>query len=135
MPASPHLHDPSSQEYKKARRLHLKATRHKNHDPNWTPFRAVEKKYKARFPPPDLCQVLDLATLNPARTNEVQDGIWSGRSDAEKYREITFAGQAGKAYIIPRIPGVTALALHLSLLRIFINVLIRSCYTTSFSLV
>ena len=34
-------------------------------DPGWSPFRAAEKKYKARCPPPDLSTVLDLASTGP----------------------------------------------------------------------
>ncbi|KAF9246112.1 hypothetical protein BU15DRAFT_58241 [Melanogaster broomeanus] len=58
-------YDPASPEYKKARRLHIKTTRNRAHeiDANWTPFRAAEKKFKARFPPPDLSDVLDLASI------------------------------------------------------------------------
>ncbi|KAF9457178.1 hypothetical protein BDZ94DRAFT_1176154 [Collybia nuda] len=114
MPESLSNVDSSSQEYKKARRLHLKATRHKNEDHNWTSFRTVEKKFKARFPPPDLSNVLDLATLNPAKTNEVQGGVWTGRSDTVEYREIVLAGHATKGYTVSQIPGLVILPSFLS---------------------
>lgn len=54
-----------SLEHKKARRLHYKSTKNRPVavDQSWSPFRAAEKKYKARFPPPDLSAVLDLASL------------------------------------------------------------------------
>ncbi|RDB21008.1 Alpha-ketoglutarate-dependent dioxygenase alkB [Hypsizygus marmoreus] len=110
MPSLSQLHDPTSNEYKKARRLYLKAT--KNRDPNtdidWTPFRAAEKKYKARFPPPDLGNVLDLATLDSTREQEINEGVWRGCSDAIEYRQL--AGMAHvKAYVVPRIPGLVLL--------------------------
>lgn len=107
--ASTDLHDPSSQVYKKARRQYLKTTRNRNHDPdiNWTPFRTAEKRYKARFPPPDLSDVLDLATLDNSRAEEVMGGGWFGRPDAVECKQIQLSNSdAGrKAYIIPRIPG------------------------------
>jgi hypothetical protein len=104
------LHDSSSRAYKKARRQHLKTTKYQNSnaDLGWTPFRAAEKQYKARFPPPDLSDVLDLATLDTARTEEIQRGVWSGRPNAVECREITPKGpsrECRKAYIIPQIPG------------------------------
>ncbi|KAI6039955.1 hypothetical protein EDC04DRAFT_2867794 [Pisolithus marmoratus] len=48
--------DLSSSAFKKARRQYIRTTKNRNQDvdANWTPFRAAEKKYKARFPPPDL---------------------------------------------------------------------------------
>ncbi|KAF8759796.1 2OG-Fe(II) oxygenase superfamily [Rhizoctonia solani] len=54
--------DTSSRSYKKALRHHLKSQQNKAHEdkPPLSPFRAAEKKYKSRFPPPDLSQVLDL---------------------------------------------------------------------------
>lgn len=47
--------------FKKARRQHIKTTKNRSSDVDatWTAFRAAEKKYKARFPPPDLSTVLD----------------------------------------------------------------------------
>ncbi|KAH9926101.1 uncharacterized protein B0H18DRAFT_1006549 [Fomitopsis serialis] len=112
------LHDPTSAAYKKARRLHLKATRNRNQDveADWTPFRAAEKKYKARFPPPDLSDVLDLATLDAFRAEEVSRGGWYGRADAIQCTEIELndCNEAGpstgrKAYIFPDVPGLVLL--------------------------
>lgn len=99
------LHDPASSEYKKAKRQYIKATKHRLVDVelDWTPFRAAEKRYKARFPPPDLSNVLDLAALDAERTHEIQRGIWSGSSDAVEYTDITLGNR--KAYSVPRIPG------------------------------
>lgn len=104
--------DTSSVAYKKARRQHLKSTRNRDKtiDLDLTPFRAAEKRYKARFPPPDLSQVLDLATLDDARSEEVAHSGWCGRADAVNYREIKLTGTARfcqKVYAIPRIPGAS----------------------------
>lgn len=100
------MNDSSSQAYKKARRQYLKTTR--NRDPNidkaWTPFRAAEKHFKARFPPPDFAKVLDLATLDASRAPEVAAGIWAGKSDAVETR--TFVTKSGiKGYDFPSMPG------------------------------
>ncbi|KAK2466967.1 hypothetical protein APHAL10511_001225 [Amanita phalloides] len=98
-----HLLDPASPVYKKARRF---AARLKS-PPNdaWTPFRVAEKRYKARFPPPDLSATLDLATRNPHRSPEITQGLWRGSPDAINCTEI-----CGKqACIIPHIPGLVVL--------------------------
>ncbi|KAG6832365.1 hypothetical protein H0H92_002633 [Tricholoma furcatifolium] len=100
------IHDPNSGAYKKARRLFLKATKNRNPDLelDWSPFRAAEKKYKARFPPPDLSSVLDLATLDPNREQEIHKGVWRG-STTIQHRELPIAGRSSKIYAIPQIPG------------------------------
>ncbi|KAG5654507.1 hypothetical protein H0H81_001148 [Sphagnurus paluster] len=99
------LHDPSSPAYKKANRLFKKATKHR--DPllelEWTPFRAAEKKFKARFPPPDLSDVLDLATLDPGREQEIQQGVWHGSTTVQYTR------LSKNAYAVPHIPGLVIL--------------------------
>ncbi|KAG5727671.1 GTPase-activating protein gyp7 [Termitomyces sp. T112] len=104
------LHDPNSSAYKKARRLYHKATKNRNPDLelDWSPFRSAEKKYKARFPPPDLSNVLDLAILDPARDDEVRQGIWRG-SSAVQHRELSAARKSTKFYTIPQIPGLVIL--------------------------
>ena len=96
----------SSPQYKKARRHHFKTTQ-RNSSPDWSPFRAAEKRYKARFPPPDLSHVLDLATLDPARAHEIQQGFWSGRSDLIAHKPIVIPDRDTRAYIVPCIPGST----------------------------
>ena len=102
--------DPSSQAYKKARRQHLKTTRNRDNvvDLGWTPFRAAEKRYKAHFPPPDLSQVLDLATLDKTRADEVANGAYCGRYDAISVRELEPNDSndvQSKVYAVTRIPG------------------------------
>jgi alkylated DNA repair protein alkB homolog 1 len=107
--------DTSSSVYKKAQRQYLKSTSNRSKDVelNWTPFRAAEKKYKARFPPPDLSQVLDVAILDDARTDEVARGKWRGSVDAVDYRELRLKVPGGqKAYIVPRIPGAKRYLFH-----------------------
>jgi alkylated DNA repair protein alkB family protein 1 len=117
MDANVHAVDPSSAAYKKARRLHNKTTRNREIGAQleWTPFRAAEKRYKARFPPPDLGDVLDLATMDTSRAEECAHGGWIGSTDAVEWREVrtlTAFGEPGlekKAYAIPRIPGANIL--------------------------
>ncbi|KII88992.1 hypothetical protein PLICRDRAFT_159996 [Plicaturopsis crispa FD-325 SS-3] len=105
--------------YKKARKQHLKSTKNRNPEVEvaWTPFRAAEKRYKARFPPPDLSDVLDLATLDHSRADETCQAGWTGRSAAVQHREIMQKNKASdegglqdkKAYVVPRIPGLVIL--------------------------
>lgn len=106
--------DPSSREYKRARRHHYKTTKNRIQclDTDWTPFRAAEKKYKARFPPPDLSDVLDLALLDHARSSEVERSGWKGRADAILIKEIGLrdaqatSARARKGFTVTSIPGV-----------------------------
>jgi alkylated DNA repair protein alkB family protein 1 len=92
---------PDSAEYKKARSQFIKTTRKRPQvEGDWTPFRAAEKKFKARFPPPDLSGVLDLAAGDEKRKVEVRLGEWAGKSDAI---ECKVAGR--DAVIVPSIPG------------------------------
>lgn len=106
------IHDPTSAAYKKARRKFLKTTRNRDQqiEAEWTPFRAAEKKYKARFPPPDLSAVLDLALLDEEREEEISRGVWKGRCHASPYRRIELRGAAKhagkrKAYVCQDKPG------------------------------
>jgi alkylated DNA repair protein alkB homolog 1 len=103
--------DPSSSAYKKARRQHYKTTKNRaDVDGDRSPFRAAEKKYKIRFPPPDLSDVLDLALLNDARRGEIAEGGWRGRADTVVSHEIQLKDASledRKAYTIPRIPGMS----------------------------
>lgn len=117
---SQRLRDPASQEYKKAQRLHLKTTRNRNPDIDldWTPFRAAEKKYKARFPPPDLSNVLDLAALDPDRVHEVQHCSWQGSPSAVEHRKLENSCRSFNAYTTPRIPGTV---LVVSMASLYIN--------------
>ncbi|KAJ7940719.1 hypothetical protein B0H13DRAFT_2397445, partial [Mycena leptocephala] len=112
------LHDPTSPAYKKAKRQYLNSTRNRKNtvELDWTPFRAAEKRFKARFPPPDLSGVLDLALLDNTRTPEVHAGIWKGSSNALDYRELAPKASSSniKAYTTSRIPGLVLLPGFLS---------------------
>ncbi|KAJ7452508.1 hypothetical protein B0H11DRAFT_2176658 [Mycena galericulata] len=128
------LHDPSSPAYKKAKRQYFNSTRNRKTtvELDWTPFRAAEKRFKvrhcmyccpvanrsapqARFPPPDLSDVLDLALLDDTRAPEVQTGIWKGAHNALEYRELTPKASSNvKAYTTRRIPGLVLLPGFLS---------------------
>ena len=72
MPSAIDLQDPTSAAYKKAKRKFLKTAKNRpeHTDEDWTPFRAAEKKYKARFPPPDLSAVFDIAASDLERVEE-----------------------------------------------------------------
>ena len=106
--------DPLSREYKRARRHHYKTTKNRTEglDTDRTPFRVAEKKYKARFPPPDLSDVLDLALLDETRSSEVEQAGWKGRADAVLTKEIGLrdphatTARPRKAYTVTGIPGV-----------------------------
>jgi len=105
--------DPTSREYKRARRHHYKTTKNRTEgsDTDWTPFRVAEKKYKARFPPPDLCDVLDLALLDETRSSEIERAGWKGREDAVLTKEIGLrdirvtTARTRKAFTVAGIPG------------------------------
>ncbi|KAI0293455.1 hypothetical protein BC826DRAFT_384472 [Russula brevipes] len=109
--------DPTSREYKRARRHHHKTTKNRAEglETEWTPFRAAEKKYKARFPPPDLSDVLDLALLDEVRSSEIARGGWKGRADAVSTREIGIedaratTARTRKAFTVSCIPGLVIL--------------------------
>jgi alkylated DNA repair protein alkB family protein 1 len=84
-----------------------KVQRHRRKEPNpdWTPFRSAEKKYKSQFPPPDISNVLDLARLNPARESEIKSGVWSGCTKPDAIIDISRETSNTKVYILPEIPG------------------------------
>lgn len=108
-----------SSDYKKARRQYFKTTKNRPPDvgADWSPFRATEKMYKARFPPPDLSNVLDLATLDDTRKDEITRGGWIGHSDCVQWEEIPIIPSSmptnTRCYTIPRIPGANdAVEMH-----------------------
>jgi len=72
-----------SSSYRKALKQYKRSTANRQPVENdWTPFRAAEKKYKARFPPVDLSQVLTIDDC------------------------IDVSAESGpKAYTVPQIPG------------------------------
>ena len=115
--------DTGSSSYKKARKQYLKSNRNRTvgSSADWTPFRAAEKKYMAKFPPPDLSDVLDLALLDEGRRNEVDRGKWKGSPDAIGVREVTLKGNAEnrrkRVYCIPQLPGTSYLIVKLQVTR------------------
>ncbi|KAF9480110.1 hypothetical protein BDN70DRAFT_877998 [Pholiota conissans] len=105
---------PNTSAYKKAQRQYLKATKNRpaNIESEWTPFRAAEKRFKARFPPPDLSSVLDLACADAHRAREIHDGYWKGDPNAIEVVEIllkTVRKEPAKAFTVPQIPGLVIL--------------------------
>ena len=77
--------------YKKAKKLYEKSLRNRPPEQvgaDCAPFRAAEKRFKARFPPPDLSDVLDLALLDPTRSDEILNGVWKGSPAALSYESI-----------------------------------------------
>ncbi|KAH9977370.1 hypothetical protein BGW80DRAFT_1288883 [Lactifluus volemus] len=82
-----------------------------------TAFRAAEKKYKARFPPPDLSDLLDLALLDVTRFVEIQQTGWKGSADAVQVKAISLKGdeeRVRKAYTITGMPGLVILPFFVS---------------------
>ena len=92
--AAPRMSAPSASDgkaYKKAKKLYEKSLRNRPPEQvgaDWVPFRAAEKRFKARFPPPDLSDVLDLALLDPTRSDEILGGVWKGNPAALPYESI-----------------------------------------------
>ncbi|KAG9043747.1 hypothetical protein FS837_009152, partial [Tulasnella sp. UAMH 9824] len=72
-----------TKEYKRALKHHLK-TRQQSSQADITPFRAEEKKYKSKFPPPDLGEALDVWALDEDLRDKTALGpTWNaGRNDA-----------------------------------------------------
>lgn len=109
---------PGTPAYNKARKSHLKSNKNRTAgDSNdWSAFRVAEKQYKAKFPPPDLSEVLDLAILDAERQKEVLDGVWKGTSDALEVSQIQLKlptpvngeqiGSTARAFTVNRIPGM-----------------------------
>lgn len=76
---------------KKAKKLYEKSLRNRPPEQlgaGWTPFRIAEKRFKARFPPPDLSDVLDLALVDATRSDEIPNGGWKGSPAALSYERI-----------------------------------------------
>ncbi|PSS32177.1 hypothetical protein PHLCEN_2v2050 [Hermanssonia centrifuga] len=110
----PTTQNPSDPAYKKAKRQYLKTTHNRLEqlEAEWTPFRAAEKKYKAKFPPPDLTNVLDVALLDESRVEETKRGSWRGGANAVECHSVDLLGQESrgrKAYVFPSIPGLVLL--------------------------
>ena len=97
--------------YKKAKKLYEKSLRNRPSEQvsaDRTRFRTAEKKFKTRFPPPDLSDVLDLALLDPARSDEILNGVWKGNPAALSCERIEVRlddGLPKSAYVFNSHPG------------------------------
>ena len=83
--------------YKKALRQHLKSKPQQS-TTEWTPFRIAEKRYKARFPPPDLRDVLDLSQEGMSFSGN------RGNVDTKQIKLISCGRR--RAFGVPQIPGL-----------------------------
>lgn len=104
------IYDPSSAAYKKAKRQYIKTTKNRSKDIEWTPFRSAEKKYKARFPPPDLSHVLDLAsTTSDAETLVSGCSLYCNGVEIKPLSQSESASPCVanlcKAFAVPSVPG------------------------------
>lgn len=97
--------------YKKAKKLYEKSLRNRPPEQvgvDWTSFRTAEKRFKARFPPPDLSDVLDLALLDQSRSDEILKGGWKGNPAALCHERISIQlgdGLSKSAYVFKSHPG------------------------------
>lgn len=106
------IYDPSSAAYKKAKRQYIKTTKNRSKDifAEWTPFRSAEKKYKARFPPPDLSHILDLAsTTSDAETLVSGCSLYCNGVEIKPLPQSEstspYATNVCKAFAVPSVPG------------------------------
>jgi alkylated DNA repair protein alkB homolog 1 len=84
----PHPGELGSAAYKKAWRQHKKSA--KTPASEDLPYiRHQEKYFKAKFPPPSLERVLDLATRADDRKHEIDAGVWKGSPAAANVEEIS----------------------------------------------
>lgn len=84
---------------KKAFKQYLKSTRgHVVDDSQWTEFKRAEKKYKAKYPPPSLDDVLDLTALVDGDSNT---HTHHGRRDALPTREVRILTPNTRAFVRP----------------------------------
>ena len=103
--------DTEGKAYKKAKKLYEKSVRNRRLEQvgaGWTAFRTAEKRFKARFPPPDLSDVLDLALLDTNRSDEVLNGGWKGNPFVLSYESIDVHlsdGLPKSAYVFKSHPG------------------------------
>lgn len=86
--------------HKKAMRRYLK-NKKQDLDYEWTPFRAAEKHFKVRFPPPNLQTVLDLWETSAKSAEDI-----TGNPNAIFTKVIgTNDNRKATAYTIPEMPG------------------------------
>ncbi|TFL07045.1 hypothetical protein BDV98DRAFT_519575 [Pterulicium gracile] len=87
--------------YKKLRKHYLKSTKNRDESlsKDWSAFRRVEKKYMARFPPPDLSATLDVRNLSSG-----------SESKATLCTEVAGPSSSPqRIFAFPHIPGLVVL--------------------------
>ena len=104
-------HDPTSSAYKRALRRHVKTLEEKKGIVNaWSAFRTEEKRFKARFPRPELRDVLDLSTLDDGAQSDpvlVSAGWTCAPCDVTRVVPLPLrVSVPGSAFLVPEIPGV-----------------------------
>lgn len=106
----PHPGEVGSAAYKKAWRQHRKSVKTPASE-DLPPIRYQEKYFKAKFPPPSLERVLDLATRFDDRKHEVDAGVWKGSPGAVNTEEISCLQAKGgqnplrRAFHSAEVPG------------------------------
>jgi len=106
----PHPGEVGSAAYKRAWRQHRKSV--KTPASEDLPYiRSQEKYFKAKFPPPSLERVLDLATRFDDRKHEINAGVWKGSPLAVNAEEISCLQAKGgqnplrRAFHLADLPG------------------------------
>ncbi|KAG8898913.1 hypothetical protein FRC01_010724 [Tulasnella sp. 417] len=111
-----------TKEYKRALKHHLK-TRQQSSQTDITPFRVEEKKYKSKFPPPDLSEVLDAWALDEdLRDKTLLGPTWNagGNNPSVIARPIDLrtsnetVTRSGRGYCVDSHPGLVIIPSYLS---------------------
>jgi alkylated DNA repair protein alkB family protein 1 len=99
-----------SKEYKKAYKHYLKTKSEPSNE--ITAFRAQEKRFKSRFPPPELSDVLDLWAIDPNLTDELKHlfpRIAGGLGDDDTLFHFPLSSEGAdthRAYCLRSHPGM-----------------------------
>lgn len=98
------------EQLRRAYKQHRKSTRGRGHEPDkseWTAFRACEKRFKSKFPPPSLDDVLDLTALVSDDAKMAQFNRRGTRTAvaANEVRTTPSTDRPRRAFTLPRIPG------------------------------
>ncbi|KAF7295006.1 hypothetical protein MIND_01038700 [Mycena indigotica] len=101
---------------KKARRQYLNSI-HNTIDRDWTPFRAVEKRFKARFPPLDLSDVLDLALVDDSSTPSSPKGCINNLAYRKLQSDVSAYTLVDRHQGLVILPGFISPALQRGLIK------------------